>query len=207
MMRPTFTSSLLVGLLGMSAAGCAATLEQPFSTMEKASVTVFRLQNYEDPATLTPATATNAAGQTQLIPGLPAETNALLQQGAAALQQLLPGVQLPQVPGATAAAPVQQVPRFQGFRILSSSQVMDSELRANLGKLFGNASNYEAPKTNCMYPDLGFAFGPAGAATYDFVVSTQCHQVQSKNFQWPAKLQTGMTVSMEKDLAEIIRKI
>lgn len=192
----------------MAAVGCGATVEAPFNTMATASVTVFRLQNYEDPATLTPATSTTAAGQTQLIPGLtlPAETNQLLQQGAQALQQLLPGVQLPQGQAA-AVAPVQQVPRFEGFRILSTTQVMDSELRTKLGELFGDASNYEAPKTNCMYPDLGFAFGPPGSATYDFVVSTQCHQVQSKNFQWPAKLQTGMTVSMEKNLAELIRKI
>jgi hypothetical protein len=58
-----------------------------------------------------------------------------------------------------------------------------------------------------MYPELGVAFGPSpGAPTYDYLVSFSCHQVQSKNFQWPHP-QTGMSVNMEKDLSEVVRKL
>jgi hypothetical protein len=120
---------------------------------------------------------------------------------------LAPGL-LPQLQNQAAAtvAPVEQVPRFYGFRILAQTQIMDSELRVKLGEVFGAADNYEAPKTACLNPEYGFAFGPQGSPTYDYVVSMTCHQVQSKNFPWPHK-QTGMTVSMEKDLIEAVRKI
>jgi hypothetical protein len=108
---------------------------------------------------------------------------------------------------AAAAPAVQEVPRFYGFRILGQTQVMDSDLRVKLGQVFGVADNYEPAKSNCLYPELGIAFGPApGAPTYDYLVSFSCHQVQAKNFPWP-HAQTGMKVDMEKDLADIVRKL
>lgn len=107
---------------------------------------------------------------------------------------------MPAIPGQ------RTTPRFYGFRILAQTQIMDSELRVKLAEVFGDASNFETPKSACLNPDYGFAFGPQGSPTYDYVVSMACHQVQSKNFQWPHS-QTGMTVSMEKDLVEAVRKI
>lgn len=208
MMRLSLGSTVMVGLFGLVTAACASSPVAPFNTMEKANVTVFRLQNYEPP----PTVAAVAPGQPGLIPGLPPEINTWIQQGAAGLQQLIPPGLIPQqlLQGgqqAVAAAPVQDVPRFYGFRILGQNQVMDSDLRGKLGKIFGDSDNYEAPKSPCMYPELGVAFGPTpGAPTYDYLVSFSCHQVQSKNFQWPHP-QTGMKVSMEKDLAEVVRKL
>jgi hypothetical protein len=179
--------------------------------MEKSNVLVFRLQNYEPPAAVAAAPAATP-GQVPLLQGLPPEISSWIQQGAAGLQQLIPPGLIPQnlMQGgqqAAAPAPDANVPRFYGFRILSQNQVMDSELRASLGKIFGDADNYETPKYNCMYPEMGVAFGPTpGAPTYDYLVSFSCHQVQSKNFQWPHP-QTGMKVSMEKDLADVVRKL
>jgi hypothetical protein len=210
MIRPSQRFLVLVGLLGVATAGCASSPVAPFNQMEKSTVLAFRLQNYEPPAAAAPAGAAAATGQNPLLSGLPPEISQWIQQGAAGLQQLVPPGLLPQnllQPQATAAAPTQDVPRFYGFRILGQTQVMDSELRAKLGEIFGVADNYETPKSNCLYPELGIAFGPSpGAPTYDYLVSFSCHQVQSKNFPWPHP-QTGMKIDMEKDLAEVVRKL
>lgn len=213
MIRPSHVLLALVGLLGAATTGCASSPVAPFNQMEKSTVLAFRLQNYEPPAAAVaaPAGAAAATGQNPLLAGLPPEVNQWIQAGAAGLQQLIPPGLLPQnltgQPAAAAAAPTPDVPRFYGFRILGQTQVMDSELRAKLGEVFGDKDNYEAPKSACLYPELGLAFGPSpGAPTYDYLVSFSCHQVQSKNFQWP-HAQTGMKVEMEKDLADIVRKL
>jgi hypothetical protein len=209
MMRLSLKTTVMAGLLGVVATGCGSSPLAPFNTMEKSNVLVFRLQNYEPPATVAAPAATPA--QPGLLAAAPPEVTALIQQGAAALglQQLIAPVLMQggQQAATPAAAPAPDVPRFYGFRILGQNQVMDSELRGKLGKIFGTSDNYETPKSNCMYPELGVAFGPTpGAPTYDYLVSFSCHQVQSKNFQWPHP-QNGMKVSMEKDLADLVRKI
>jgi len=206
MTRSFLTQMVIGGLLGAGSIGCASSPVAPFNTMEKGNVLVFRLQNYEPPAPVAAAPAATANPGQALIAGLPPEIQTWVQQGASGLQQMLPGL-IPNLGQPAAAAPVENVPRFYGFRILGQNQVMDSDLRAQLGKLFGDADHFEAPKSSCMYPELGVAFGPApGAPTYDYLVSFSCHQVQSKNFQWPHP-QTGLTVSMEKDLSEVVRKL
>jgi hypothetical protein len=210
MMRSSLGIALTATLLGTSVLGCASSPAAPFNTMQKSNVLVFRLQNYEPPPAVTAAPAAANPGQA-LIAGLPPEIQTWVQQGAAGLQQLIPPGLLPNLgqagQQAAAPAPVQDVPRFYGFRILGQNQVMDSDLRGKLGSIFGDADNYEAPKSNCLYPELGIAFGATpGAPTYDYLVSFSCHQVQSKNFQWPHP-QTGMKVSMEKDLADVVRQL
>jgi hypothetical protein len=205
MMRLSLGTTVMAGLLGVVIAGCASAPKAPFNTMEKATVTVFKLQNYEPPVAVAAAPA--AAGQVPTIPGLTPEINNLIQQGAAGLQQLLPGIGLPGGQQTTAATAVQDVPRFYGFRILGQNQVMDSELRGELAKIFGDADNYEAPKSTCVNPEWGVAFGPTpGAPTYDYLVSVSCHQVQAKNFQWP-HAQAGMKLGMEKDFVEVLRNV
>jgi hypothetical protein len=211
MMRLSLGTMVITGLLGVVTTGCASSPAAPFNTMEKANVLVFRLQNYEPPAAVAAAPAAAANPGQALIAGLPPEIQTWVQQGAAGLQQLIPPGLIPGLgqAGQQAAtpAPVADVPRFYGFRILGQNQVMDSDLRGKLGKIFGDADNYEVAKSNCLYPELGVAFGPTqGAPTYDYLVSFSCHQVQSKNFQWPHP-QTGMKVSMEKDLADVVRKL
>lgn len=197
------------GLLGVAAIGCASSPVAPFNTMEKGNVLVFRLQNYEQPAATAATPAATANPGQALIAGLPPEIQTWVQQGASGLQQMFPGLAALAQPGQQAAQPaaVPDVPRFYGFRILGQNQVMDSELRGKLAEIFGDPDHFEAPKSSCMYPELGVAFGSApGAPTYDYLVSFSCHQVQSKNFQWPHP-QTGMSVNMEKDLAEVVRKL
>ncbi len=203
------TRSILVsiGLLAVATAGCASSPAAPFNQMEKGSVLAFRLQNYEPPPP--PAGAAAPQGQ-QLLAGIPPEIQQWIAQGAQGLQQLIPPGLLPPnlLSGAAPAAPVQQeVPRFYGFRILGQTQVMDSELRTQLAELFGDPDRYEQPKSNCMYPEMGVAFGPSpGAPTYDFLVSFSCNQVQAKNFAWPHP-QTGLKSDAVRDLSELVRRI
>ena len=206
-MRVSLGTMCLVGLFGAAASGCASSPVAPFNVMEKGSVVVMRLQNYEPP---TPTLAAPGASGQGLIPGLPAEVQSWLQAGAQGLQQLLPGVVLPQGLGGQQAAPAattDTTQRFYGSRILGQTQVMDSELRKDLSKLFGKADNFEAPKAGCLYPEYGVAFAQTqGAPTYDFAISTTCHQVQAKNFQWP-HASTGMKVGLEEDWVELVRKL
>lgn len=211
MTRSTLSKLALLGLGSVMLAGCASSPASPFNQMEKSTVTAFRLQNYEPPAAAA-APAAGAAGATNLIPGLPAEINQWIQQGAQGLQQLIPPGLLP--PGllqggqaAVAATPVvENVPRFYTYRILGQTQVMSEDLRTQMAELFGNDGNFETPKSQCMYPEMGVAFGPQGGATFDMLVSFSCGQVQAKNFQWPHP-QTGLKTETVKELSDIVRKL
>ncbi len=106
-----------------------------------------------------------------------------------------------------AAPPAPDAPRFYGFRILGQTQVADPELKKQLASLFGTKDNFEAPKTNCLYPELGFSFGPGpGSPSNDFLVSFSCNQVQSRSFPWPYPY-TGMTSNTVSDLTQIVKKL
>ncbi len=186
------------------AAGCAGNPVSPFNEMEKGNVLVFRLQNYAPPAP-----APLPVGAANVIPGLTPELQQMAQAAAQGLQQLLPPGMLPPnalTPGAPAAlAPT--VPSFYGQPILAQTQVMDVELRKQLGALFGSPSSFEAPKTRCVNAEFGIAFGPApGVPTKDFLVSLSCGQVQTRNFAWP-HAQAGLKPSTVGDLSEILQKL
>ncbi len=202
---------LVLLLLGVAASACAGSPASPFNQMEKSSVIAFRLQNYEPPAQSVAAAQPTAAGQPALIPGLPAEINQWIQAGAAGLQQLIPQGLLPQLPqpGAAVAtpAPVENVPRFYGFRILGQTNVPTEDLRGQMAELFGDEDNFEAPKSQCMYPEMGVAFSPQpGGPSYDFLISFSCNQVQAKNFQWPHP-QAGLKSETVKELSDVVRKL
>jgi len=207
MIRISLVKLAPLGLCIAVTAGCASSPVAPFNQMEKSNLTAFHLQNYEPPAAAQGAAAPQ--GQ-QLLSAMPPEIQQWIAAGAQGLQQLLPPGLVPQnllQPQQQAAQPVENVPRFYGFRILGQTQVMDSELRAKLGEIFGDPDNFETPRTPCLYPELGFAFGSApGAPTYDFLVSFSCKQVQAKNFQWPHP-QTGMTSETVKQLSEVVSKL
>jgi hypothetical protein len=190
-------------LLGVLVSGCASSPVAPFNQLEKSNLLVFRLQNYEPPAQAAPA-----AGQVApALQGLPPEIQSWIQQGAQALPQLIPPGLLGNLNPATAQAPAQDVPRFYGFRILGQTQVADPDLKKQLAELFGTKDNFEAPKTSCLYPELGFSFGPGpGSPSNDFLVSFSCNQVQARNFAWPHPY-TGMTASTTSDLTQIVKKL
>lgn len=190
--------------------GCASTAP-PFDQMAASQVTAYRLQNYEVPAATTAAVPGAAA--TGLIPGLPPEITNWVQQGAGGLGGLmqglqLPGLSLPGMPAATAAAPVpDNAPRFHGFRILGQTTVGDEGTRKDLGKLLGDSSSFDDKGANCLYAEMGISFSTGPTPTpYDVLLSFSCHNVAAYNFNWPHP-NRGITPQTNEKLAVIVQKI
>lgn len=202
------TSSLglfsLVTLLGSLSVGCASTAP-PFDTMKSANVTAFRLQNFEPPPQAAPAAGQPA--QPGAIPGVPPEIQAWVQQGAQALQQLLPpGLALPGAPAAAAPPPAPEAPRFHGFRILGQTQVMDPELKEKLGEIFGDEDNFDNNHAACGYSEMGISFSPQPGVQNDMLISFSCNQVLARTFAWPHPA-AGMKPEMVKELTSVVQKI
>ena len=203
------TSTLALAAVATVAAltGCAGTPAAPFDQLKTANLTAYRLQNADATPVVAGAAATPAAPIA--IPGLPAEMNAWIQQGAAAVQQALPGL----LPGAAGAMLPQAdtSPRFHDFRILSQTQVIDPDLKESLGKLLGDKDSFDNAQARCapnvFYADLGLSFtSTAGPTPNDVLISFQCNQVVSRSFAWPHPA-TGMTPDTVKKLSEIVLKI
>jgi hypothetical protein len=139
----------------------------------------------------------------------------MAQQALPGIQALLPPGLLPpgMIPGAAAAAPPPppppDAPRFPmqqpNFRILGQAQVMDSELREELGKLFGDPDNFQANHAPCMYAEMGLSFSSGGPPN-DMVISISCHQVQARSFAWPHPNQ-GLKDETVKKLVGLTQKI
>lgn len=196
---------------GLASVGCASQPAAPFDTLKTSNLTAFRLQNYEPPPNVA---ATPTAPGT--LPGVPPEIQSWIQQGAQGLQALIPPGLLPPglVPGAPAAAPPPPdatVPRFHGFRILGQTQVIDPELKEQLGKILGDPDSFDNANARCapgvLYAELGFSFtqGP-GAPSNDVLVSFSCSQAVSRSFGWPHPA-TGLTPETTKKLTEAVQKL
>jgi hypothetical protein len=159
----------------LSVASCAPPLSQPFSQLGGGTVTIYRLQNFEPPASQ-PGTVTIQ---------LPNEVQQLIT-GAAAL--LPPGLVPPGLlPGSTPApAPTGQELRFHNFRVIDWKTVTDPAQKNEILDILGHSSNFGPLQSTCMYAEFGFAFQPSpGASTDDVLVSLSCGQVQAFNFVWP----------------------
>lgn len=203
------TSSLTLAAVATIAtlSGCASTPAAPFDQLKTANLTAYRLQNYEPPAAV-PGAAAPAAGA--LIPGLPAEVQTWISQGAAGLSQLIPPGLLPG--GAAAVVPAADTtPRFHDFRILSQTQVLDPDLKESLGKLLGDKNSFDNADARCapnvFYAEMGLSFtSTVGTAPNDVLVSFSCNQVVSRSFAWPHPA-TGMTADTVKQMSAIVQKI
>ena len=203
MMLCKFKGAFVSVLLGVVASGCASSPVAPFDQMEKSNLLVFRLQNYEPPAPSAPVAGQSAP----ILQGLPPEIQTWIQQGAQGLQQLIPPGLLSNLNPTAAATPAADTPRFYGFRILGQTQVADPDLKKQLASLFGTKDNFEQPKSTCLYPELGFSFGPGpGSPSNDFLVSFSCNQVQARSFPWPHPY-TGMASNTVSDLTQIVKKL
>jgi hypothetical protein len=187
------------------ASGCASSPAAPFDTLKNAqTVWALRLQNYEPPA------AAAAQGPAAAIPGLPPQIQQWLQQGAQALPQLIPPGLLPPglLPnlGAAAAPPPQpDAKRFQGFRVLSETQVVDSDLREELAELLGDEDSFQAENAGCQFSEMGLAW-QSGGVSNELLVSFSCNQVIARTFAWPHPY-TGMKPKTVKELSEIVSKL
>ena len=206
------TSTLALAAVTTVAAltGCAGTPAAPFDQLKTANLTAYRLQNYEPPAAV-PGVAATPGVPGLAIPGLPAEVNTWIQQGAAGLSQLIPPGLLPGAPGSVLPAATDTTPRFHDFRILSQTQVLDPDLKESLGKLLGDKDSFDNAQARCapnvFYAEMGLSFtSTTGATPNDLLVSFSCNQVVSRSFAWPHPA-TGMTTDTVKKLSDIVKKI
>lgn len=206
---------MLAFCLGTAAlsVGCAGKPAAPFDALKTSNLTAYRLQNNEPPAAVAALPGTPGA---PAIPGLSPEIQNSINAGVQALQKLIPpGIQIPglPVPGAPAAATpaADTTPRFQGYRIMSQQQVLDAELKEELGKLLGDKDNFDNTMARCpqnlFLAEFGLSFaGAPGAPGNDVLVSFSCNQVVSRSFSWPHPA-TGMKADTVGDLSEILVKV
>jgi hypothetical protein len=203
----------LVAVLSLAGVACASAPAAPFDTLKTSNATAFRLQNFEPPAPA-PGAALPAPGAP--IPGLPPEIQNWIQQGAQGLTQLIPpglippGI-IPGAPGAPAAPATPDAPRFHSFRILAQTQVLDPDLKEELGELLGNADSYDNQYSRCapgvIYPEMGLSFtGGPGAPANDLLISFSCSQIVSRSFAWPHPA-TGMTPDTVGKLHDVVQKL
>ena len=200
---------LAAALTTAALSGCAGTPAAPFDQLKSANLTAYRLQNYEPPSAV-PGVAATPGVPGFSIPGLPAEVQSWIQQGAAGLSQLIPPGLLPGGTGAVLPA-ADTTPRFHTFRILGQTQVLDPELKESLGDLLGDKDSFDNSQARCapnvFYAEMGLSFTSAtGAAPNDLLVSFSCNQVVSRSFTWPHPA-TGMKTDTVKELSDIVQKI
>lgn len=204
MQRQTAAFFTTIGLVSLFGTGCGSSLAAPFDRMKGTPMTVYRLQNYEPPAA-----QAAAPGLASPFP-VPPEIQKWMGQGASMIPPglLPPGL----IPGLSPApAPAQDVARFHGFRILGWMAINDEKQREELTDIFGKDKNFETPKQNCMYAELGFSFGNAVTAPgqpppLDMLVSLSCHQVQAFNFAWPHGAKTAPTQDAENRVVALWRR-
>jgi len=208
---------MLAFCLGAAAlsVGCAGKPAAPFDALKTSNLTAYRLQNNEPPAAVAALPGVPGA---PLIPGLSPDIQNSITAGVQALQKMIPpglqipGLALPGAPAAPGAAPVADtIPRFQGYRIMSQQQVLDADLKEELGSLLGDAGNFDNTTARCpqnlFLAEFGLSFaGAPGGPTNDVLVSFSCNQVVSRSFSWPHPA-TGMKADTVGDLSEILVKV
>lgn len=207
-MLKTSTFAFAAALTVATVSGCAGTPAAPFDQLKTANVTAYRLGDASNP-TPGAAPATPAATPALTIPGLPAEMNTWLQQGAASISAAIPGL----IPGAAAVGlpAADTTPRFHDFKIFSQTQVLDPDLKETLGKVLGDKDSFDNADARCapnvFFADLGLSFTSTSSATpNDVLISFRCNQVVSRSFAWPHPA-TGMKSETVKKIAEIALKI
>ncbi|MFT3772052.1 MAG: hypothetical protein QM820_42135 [Minicystis sp.] len=187
----------LVVLLPL-AFGCAARTA-PFDQMDRAQVTVLRLQAPQQPQ--------SPLGG--VLPGLPGVPPELQQMGQAALQGLgnvVPGLQnaLPGlIPG---QQPQQQLPQFKGYTVVSTMPLADNALKDQLLDLFGSESSFSNQVQNCFSPGMGVVFTQPNAPEVDLLISLSCNQAKMDGARWPYPV-NGFTPQTRESLAKIYERL
>ncbi|WP_437581201.1 hypothetical protein [Sorangium sp. So ce887] len=200
----TFAGTVLLAPLVF---GCAAR-SAPFDEMDKAQITVLRLQGQE----LAPTPTTTQAPT--LIPGIPPELQQMGQAALQGLQQALPGLIPPNlIPGQTASTPVLPAqPRFKNFVILQQRQLTtgdsDEELKDQILDIFGDEGSFTADRGNCFYPGLGISMiRPNNPTPVDLLISFSCNQAMGDGFVWPHQGVNGFTAETHQKLSEIYQQL
>jgi hypothetical protein len=194
---------LVVVALAPAAAGCIGGRTAPFSDVNKAQITVMRLQGQE-----TPQNNAGPLGQLPAIPGIPPELQQMGQQAMQGLQQMLPPGLIPPglIPGGGLQQTPQNAPRFKNFVILAQMPLSDDETAEELLDVFGSESSFTAEKGNCFTPGMGVTMGRPNEPPVDLLISIQCNQAMGDGFKWPYPA-NGFSPEAKQRLTRIYEKL
>ena len=203
-MKALRTSVLGLALLVPVAAGCNSRTA-PFNDLDQASVTVLKLQGQEV-AAAAPGGTTIGGITLPAIPGLSPDQQTQLQAGAQqlgqAVQSVIPGLQIPGMPGAAGTQPTVQQQRFNGFVIQDSRSVMDEDTKNALLDAFGHEDNFNQNRGPCFTPGMGVVFQDPKKGNVEVMVSFACNQVQGNGFRWPYTV-NGLSPEASSNLRRI----
>jgi hypothetical protein len=184
------------------ASGCAGRAA-PFDEMDKAQITVLRLQGQEPP----PQTA--QPGAPALIPGIPPELQQMGQQALQGLQQVLPPGVIPPglLPGQQPAAAQQPPPpRWKGYIMLAQMPLTDTTVKDEILDVFGDDGSFQAEKGQCFFPGMGVSMARPGQPSVDLLISLSCNQAQGDGFKWPYNV-NGFTPDAHQRLTKVYEKL
>ena len=172
--------------------------------MDKAQITVLRLQGQEPP----PAAPQQGAAPA-LIPGIPPELQQMGQQALQGLQQVLPPGVIPPglLPGQPAAAPQQPPPpRWKGYIMLAQMPLTDATVKDEILDVFGDDGSFQAEKGQCFFPGMGISMARPGQPAVDLLISLSCNQAQGDGFKWPYAV-NGFTPDAHQRLTKVYEKL
>ena len=189
----------LVAILPL-AFGCAARTA-PFDQMDRAQVTVLRLQQPQAPQ--------NPLGQAGLpgLPGLPPQVQQMGQAVLQGVQNAVPGLQNALPPGLIPGQQQQQqLPQFKGYSIVAQMPLADDSLKGELLDLFGSESSFSNQVQNCFTPGMGFVFTQPNAPQVELLVSLTCNQAKMDGARWPYAV-NGFTPETRDQLGKMYEKL
>jgi hypothetical protein len=203
-MKPLQSLAILTVILPV-AAGCTSRTA-PFDQMDKAQITVLRLQPQQQAAP-TPQQGMPGLPGLPGMPGLPAEWGQMVQQGAQAIGGMIPGLggALPGgIPGAQPQQPA--LPQFKGFGIIGQQPLTDDGIRDEILDIFGSEGSFSANRGNCFLPGMGVVMTRPGQPNVDLLISFSCNQAMGDGFRWPYQV-NGFTQETHDRLAKVYEKI
>jgi hypothetical protein len=185
-------------LLALGTTGCASRAA-PFNKLDKAQVTILRLQGAQAATQPTPP-----PGMPPLIPGIP-----IPPEWQAAAEQFCRSLNLPfpcTMPGQPGVTPQPQLPAYPAdprFQIADSRPVVDEKLKSKLLDILGDGDSFTQAPNTCYTPGMVVSFqDPQFPQPVDVAVSFSCQQAAAYGFQWPHKA-AGLTPDTYRKLSEI----
>lgn len=120
------------------------------------------------------------AGVTGLPPDFPPELRELAHQ---TMRQLAGSGMLPQGldVAPVAGPPLEPAWTEAGYAVVQKRVIADPAMRAQLRRIFGRATNYQASDAACFEPSLVVTIGDG----HQVAVSLPCHRAAAKGFAWP----------------------
>lgn len=189
------------------AVGCASRAV-PFDSLDKAQITIYRIQPPQPQAAIPGVGAANPLGPLLQQLGIPPE---MQQQWNDTLKQWqtmgIPG--LPPLPGMTPAQPAPQPVLFRGqWQIVDQRPVLEEKQREQLLDLFGSANSFNNRPAQCWTPSMAFSFyDPSKPEPVDVVVSLSCNAANGFGFVWPHANSYGLQPQSNQALSQIYQSM